>query len=228
MTVKDVSTNVLLAVLTACPIALTGLAIRRAIVTDPPTRKLALEVTNWERIAAVGNRLGKGDGSITIVEFSDFQCPYCAQLQPTLRELRARHPAHVRLVFRHLPLSRIHRQAVAAAEASECASEQGAFERYHDVLFQHQSEIDDQHWLDFARQAGLADLEKFSQCLLAGRYVERVERDMALATTLGIHSTPTLIINGRLVRGNVPLAELDQDVRDMENPRHRWLSWLSD
>lgn len=138
--------NAALVVLAACAVVLTALVVRREfIVRDEdagsaeairPTR-----ISDWRRFGGVGHRFGPATAPVTIVEFSDFQCPYCRIAWDTLRILRARYPTQVTLVYRHYPLQGIHPRALEAASAAECAGAQGLFERFHDVLFLRQESL---------------------------------------------------------------------------------------
>lgn len=140
------------------------------------------------------------------MEFSDFQCPFCARVQPELKRVLEKYPEDVAIVYRHFPLESIHPQAFAASEASECAGEQGRFAAYHDLLYARQDEIGTRSWSDFARAAGVSDLPRFETCMAERRYREVVARDLRAAEELGLDGTPAFIINGRLI-GGAPATE---------------------
>jgi len=156
---------------------------------------------------------GAADAPITIVEFSDFQCPACGHAFADLRDLvKARRD--VRLVFRHYPLDAacnsampqtLHPDACAAAIASECASDQGRFWEYHDLLFTHQSTLDRESLFRYARDVGL-DIDRFRTCLDSPDARARVTQDVDAGTRLEIDSTPTLFINGRRLQGALDRA----------------------
>lgn len=157
--------------------------------------------------------LGPKDAPIVIVEFSDFQCPYCKRFhQQTFEALMAAYPGKIRFVYRNLPLTTIHPEALPAAEASLCAHEQGAFWPYHDRLFQ--GELGEAAYLRYAQELNL-DVKRFQQCLQERRYRDFVEKDMEFAINLGVRSTPTFFINGIALVGAQPL-EVFQDVIDRE------------
>ena len=148
--------------------------------------------------------LGPDHAPITIVEFSDFECPYCRQSAKTLQELRQLYGDRIRVVYRdYLGPSHVH--ALRAAEASRCAGAQGKFWEYHDLLFDHQSLG---HGWDFAllaTQLGLQQKE-FEKCLHSGRFREQIAQDLQDGLKLGITSTPTFFINGRPLVGAQPVA----------------------
>jgi len=151
---------------------------------------------------------GAADAGITIVEFSDFECPACRQAFADLRELAKTEP-DVRVVFRNYPLDSscnpsvsraLHPNACLAAAAGECANRAGRFWEYHDVLFEHQQQLDRASLLRYARELGL-DLEAFRTCLDDPATMARVRSDIEAGNRVGIASTPTLFINGRRLEG---------------------------
>lgn len=154
--------------------------------------------------------LGPEDAPIVIVEFSDFQCPFCARFhQETYEALLAAYPGQIRFVYRHLPLTSIHPQAFPAAEASMCASDQNAFWQYHDALFDNQASLGQELYLQIATDLGF-DMAAFEECLTSGKYTEFVQSDMDFALGLGVRSTPTFFINGLAVVGAQPLEVFTQ------------------
>lgn len=145
---------------------------------------------------------GPADAPVTIVEFSDFECPFCRRVQPTLARLRAAYPKGVRLVYRHFPLAR-HRAAPKAAEAAECAREQGRFWEMHDRLFANPDALGVEDLKRHARAISLHDAA-FDACLDSGRHDARWRRDLAEALTYGSSGTPLFFVNGRLIVGAQP------------------------
>ncbi len=157
--------------------------------------------------------LGPQDAPIVIVEFSDFQCPYCQRFHnQTFEALMAAYPGKIRFVYRNLPLTSLHPEAFPAAEASLCANEQEAFWAYHDKLFQ--GELGESAYLRYAQELNL-NLDQFRQCLQERRYRDFIEKDMDFALELGVRSTPTFFINGIALVGAQPLSVF-QDVIDRE------------
>lgn len=210
--------NLLTGILVVCATVVTAAVLRRELLDPPlPAQAAAVaalrQIDDWEALAAEGAVMGPADAPVRIVEFSDFQCPFCRVVQETLAAVRARHPDRVAIVYRHLPLDALHPHARAAANAVECAGEQGRFAEYHDGLFAAQDSIGVRSWDHFAEEAGLPDLDAFRQCVAENRYADRVERDALLAAELGLEATPTLIVNGTVYSGAPPEEELERLVR---------------
>lgn len=147
--------------------------------------------------------LGPATAPVTIVEFSDFQCPFCQRVSPTLKRVRDAYGDRVRIVWKDFPLTSIHPQAFKAAEAAQCAHEQGKFWEYHDRLFGNQQALQVESLKKYAADAGL-DAAKFGSCLDTAKYAERVQAQMGVGAGLGVNSTPAVFINGRLLSGAQP------------------------
>jgi protein-disulfide isomerase len=143
--------------------------------------------------------LGPQDAMVTIIEFSDFQCPYCQRVQPTLKRLLQDYQGKIKLVFRDFPLRNIHPQAQKAAEAAQCAAEQQQFWPYHDRLFASAS-LQIQELKQYAQELGL-QMEQFTACLDSNKYAQEVERDLQDGLNAGVNSTPSFFINGQPVSG---------------------------
>ncbi len=147
---------------------------------------------------------GNPEAPVTIVEFSDFQCPACKGFNPTVTELLENYGDKIRVVFRQLPLRSIHPQAQKAAEASLCARDQGKFWELHDAMFASQRTLDVDALKGMAAAAG-ASSESFDQCLDSGKYADVVQSDVTLASKHGLNGTPSVFINGRIIApGRVP------------------------
>jgi protein-disulfide isomerase len=147
----------------------------------------------------------KGQGPVNLVEFSDFQCPYCRQLQPILREVLASFAGKVKHVWKDYPLP-VHDAAVPAAAAARCAHDQGHFWPYHDELFANQHSMSADDFKMHARRLKL-DTRRFDECLDRGRHIDEIASAMKAATVYSVQATPTVFINGRIVTGVAP-AEL--------------------
>lgn len=206
--------NVALLVLTACALVVTGLVVRREVV-DPPARAHAarpVEVVSWREYGREGHRMGPPTARVTVVVFSDFQCPYCGALMRSLHEVRAAFPDEVAVVYRHYPLPN-HPHALGAARASDCAATQGRFIEYHDALFAAQDSIGLVEWSRFAVSAGIQDLEAFQACAADTARSARIVRDVSAGGRLRVTGTPTLLINGLRFQGAMPAETLAAHVR---------------
>jgi protein-disulfide isomerase len=156
---------------------------------------------------------GPADARVTIVEFSDFHCPFCKRVQPTLNELLAKYPNDVRLVYKHMPLDQLHPQARRAAEASWCAQQQGKFWEFHDQLYAGGPDGTDANLAAVAARVGL-DAAKFQQCMASGEAAAEVQRHVAEGNRFGVSGTPGFFVNGRFLNGAVPLANFVQIVNE--------------
>lgn len=132
---------------------------------------------------------------VTIVEFSDFQCPYCGRAHPVVKDALGKYTGKVKLVFKHYPLSG-HPRAMPAAKAAEAARLQDKFWEMQDMLFEHQDRLEDGDLVGYASSLGL-DLQKFEEDMASKGVADRIARDRALGAKVGVASTPTLFINGR-------------------------------
>jgi len=150
---------------------------------------------------------GSPNAPVSIVLFSDFQCPYCSRVGPAIEEALKTYGPRVKVVWKHLPLS-MHAQAIPAAEAAEAAREQGKFWQMHDRLFASQQRFSEPGFFEkTAREVGL-DMGRYQASLAAGRGKARVNEDLAMAQRAGVEATPTMLVNGEKVEGAVPFAQL--------------------
>jgi NhaA family Na+:H+ antiporter len=154
---------------------------------------------------------GALDAPVTLVEYGDFQCPYCGDAYPVVRELLERFGDRLRFGFRHMPLSDLHPRARPAAEAAEAAGAQGRFWEMHDRLFGHQHELSDADLPGHAEAIGL-DVERFERELRDGVHAARVEDDYRGGVRSGIPSTPRFFVNGVIQLGSGTRAELEEAI----------------
>ncbi len=152
---------------------------------------------------------GNPKAPVTIVEFSDFQCPYCKKTETTMNELLTKYNDRVKLAFRDFPLRALHPQAQVAAEAARCAGEQGRFWEFHDALYADQSKLDEADLVAHAQSLGL-DEKSFQSCLKAGKFKAQIDQDLQEGTKAGVAGTPGFFINGIFVNGAQPEAEFEK------------------
>ena len=150
--------------------------------------------------------IGPDNAPVTIIEFSDYQCPYCQQWhQQVYQKLMAAYPGKIRFVYRDNPLP-MHAEAEPAAEAAECAGDQSAYWKYHDDLFSGQYGLGREAFMQYATDLGL-DTKAFAACLDSHRFQGEIEADASDAAQVGINSTPSFVVNGRLLIGALPFAD---------------------
>ncbi|MBL8063452.1 MAG: DsbA family protein [Anaerolineales bacterium] len=153
--------------------------------------------------------LGPDDAPITIVEFSDFQCPYCRRFhEQTYQALLDAYPGQIRFVYRNLPLTSIHPDAMPSAIASLCANDQNAYWDYHGKLFSSET-LDRTTFVQYAADLSL-NVDEFTACLDSGKHDDFIQQDMDFALNLGVQSTPTFFVNGLAVVGAQPLTTFQQ------------------
>jgi len=163
-------------------------------------------------VASTGPAKGPATAPVTIVEFSDFQCPYCGKLTPTLKQVEEKYGDKVRIVFRQFPLN-FHPFAQKAAEASLCAADQNKFWEMHDALFANQQALAVEQLKAKATELGL-NAEQFNSCLDSGKTAAVIQADVKDGAAAGVNGTPAMFINGRFINGAVPLEQITSVIDD--------------
>lgn len=178
----------------------TGLAAKYEVdvLLEPPRTQVAAE----------GPSRGPANAPVTIVEFSDFECPFCSRVNPALEQVKQNYGDKVRVVFRQFPLN-IHPNAQKAAEASLCANDQGKFWEMHDLMFAEQRQLTVENLKEKAQRLEL-DTAPFGQCLDSGKYAAQVQTDLEAGMQAGVTGTPAMFINGIPISGAVPYEQLAQ------------------
>ena len=156
---------------------------------------------------------GSANAPVTIIEFSDFHCPYCKKVQPTLSRILSEYGDRVRLAYRDFPLDQLHPSARKAAEAARCANDQGKFWEFHDKLYGGGTDASPEALTRFARETDM-DVVAFQQCLSTGKHRSEIDRDIQEATNFGVTGTPGFFINGRLVSGAQAYESFAQIIND--------------
>lgn len=170
-----------------------------------PGAKVDVKVNNNDHFR--GNKNAK----VTIVEFSDIQCPYCSRFHESMKQVIENYPNDVKWVFKHFPLESIHPFAKIAAEATECANDQGKFWELADKYYENQGSLSAEYITVAAGEIGL-DSKKFKECLSSKKYAKKVEDDLNYGKSLGVRGTPGSFINGVSVPGAVPYSDLEQSI----------------
>jgi Na+/H+ antiporter NhaA len=168
----------------------------------PPILDLAVDVDD-----EVDHVRGPLDAPVTLVEYGDFECPYCGRAEPVVRQLAQAFGDELRFVFRHLPLVEVHEHALTAAHAAEAAAAQGRFWEMHDLLFAHQDALIYPDLMRYAAELGL-DVDRFGEDLRSRRFADRIRRDVDGADASGAAGTPTMFVNGRRHQGSHDLDGL--------------------
>jgi len=154
--------------------------------------------------------MGGENAKVTIVEFSDFQCPFCSRAAKTVSDIKKKFGNKVKVVFKHFPLP-MHQQAGPASEASMCVFEQSKdkFWKFHDMAFEKQSSLDNDSLLKFAKAVG-ADEKKFKECFDGKKFADAVKADLEYGEKLGVRSTPTFFVNGQILSGALPIDQFSE------------------
>jgi protein-disulfide isomerase len=207
-------------ILVSCAVVITAAVVHREL--PPRTTDV-----RWDRSNMAGalraiaelpssmtshRMLGSPDADVTVIAFSDFTCPYCAELATNLTEILKSFEQQVAVSFFHFPLDAINPHAVPAAIASECAAQQGRFAPFHDVLFAQQVMIGRKPWLDFAEAAGIVDIMVFDDCLTSEPARQAVERDREFALRIGLPSSPVVVIGSDILPGAQSVEVLRESI----------------
>jgi protein-disulfide isomerase len=191
-------------------------AIRRKIYFQSLKSQAALQIYLQEPVPFRANvsvagapSRGPANAAVTIVEFEDFQCPYCKSVQPTLKQILSHYGEKVRLVYVDYPLESLHPAALQAHQAARCAGEQDKFWEYHDLLFKNSPAASPEQLENYAKQAGM-DLPAFKTCLSSGKYQSAIQKNEEEGNKLGVNGTPAFFINGRSMNGAQSFEEFSR------------------
>jgi len=184
------------------------------------THRLALPVTLRDHVQ------GPAAAAVTLVEYGDYQCPYCGAAYPVVKELQRLFRDELRLVFRNFPLRELHAHAEAAAEAAEAAGAQGRFWEMHDVLFENQTDLSAGALVEYGRRV-LDDPARWADDLLRRAFLSRVQEDFASGLRSGVAGTPTFYLNGMRHEGAHDLNSLAAAVEAARGRDASALGWVS-
>jgi protein-disulfide isomerase len=168
--------------------------------------------TNPKSVIGDSPTTGAKEAKIVLLEFSDFQCPYCASAHETLKKFMAAHQNQVTLVYKHLPLTQIHPEAMPAAKAAWAAQQQGKFWEFQDALFVNQQKLSEALYVETAKKLNL-DLKKFNQDRNSEAATQAIQKDVEMAEKIGVTGTPFLIMNGEVITDGAQLESLEATLK---------------
>jgi protein-disulfide isomerase len=184
------------------------------VLADLKQREDAEKPLTAEKQKAIASNavgaFGPEDAKVTIVEFSDFQCPFCSKAADVVKQLKEKYGTKVRFVFRHFPLP-FHQDAHLASQAAVAAGEQGKFFEYHDMLFKNQQKLAKASLEEYAKKLGL-DLNKFKKALDSKSFAKTVDDDIALGKQVAVQGTPTMFLNGERIANPTDFAGLSKQI----------------
>ncbi|KGI76958.1 DsbA family protein [Oleiagrimonas soli] len=213
---KNVFPNIVTGVLVICAIVVT-VAVAKQTFFHPSASHAVKNIADWKSLVAGKTpAMGQTGAPVVVVEFSDYQCPFCRALEPNLQKVYDKHRDDM-VVYRYdFPLTKIHDHAYEAALASRCAGEQGAYRAFSSQLFKidFSKGVD---WSSLAQTSGVKDVQRFASCLDNRQTAKIVDQEKSKAVDLGIQGTPTLVINGRVVAGMESVEQLEKAVLDAKS-----------
>lgn len=211
---QDTVLNGALIVISVCTLVVTAGAVHR-IVGDRSVRKDAPSITvvkDWRSYQTDGDLIGSADAPVQIVEFADFQCPFCGREASAIDSVLALHHGDVTLRFRHFPLDAIHPYAHAAALAGICADRLGWFPAFYRTVFDNQDSLPRRSWSWFARKAGQQNATRLESCMKDPATTSALERELAAGKAADVSATPTMLVNEFRIVGAIPITTLDSVV----------------
>jgi protein-disulfide isomerase len=201
--------NALTAVLLLCAVLVTASVVHREFGGQPRQFHIARHLSKWQYLVKDRHLVGNADAPIKIIEFVDYECPACRDLEPKLKKAIQKQSRRFALVRYSFPLSKIHPHAYDAAVAAKCAARQGIFGRYREALFQNGSPFENPDFVKLAARSGIRNIGVFKSCVRQEATADLIKADRETGKRLNIRGTPTLIINGDVIPGTHSKAELD-------------------
>lgn len=199
--------NAALGVLVACALVMTGFVVHREIISTqrravPPVVDNTIDATTAHQLVTKGHRIGPDDARLTIVQFVDLECPFCAMADGVLDSVLHTFEQPIAVLVRHFPLQTIHPHAYTAALAAECAAAEGKFSTFIHTVYAAQDSLGILDWSTLARRAGIQNAQEFKDCVNKGMFADRIRDDLVAGTSAGIHGTPTYVIGNTLYLGD--------------------------
>lgn len=171
-----------------------------------------METFTTPQVTADDHVQGLADAPVTVIEYGDYECPYCRGAFRDVQEMLASYRGQIRFVFRNFPIPQLHPHATQAAEAAEAADAQGKFWPMYELLLQPHAHLDTDSLMSYAGELGL-DVPSFAEDVAGERYAARIENDIQEGLRNGVNATPKFYVNGQRVDGKVPLEHLEELVR---------------
>ncbi len=199
-------------ILVFCALIITALVVRQQFFPPEPQPRVR-HIENWQQLQLTGYHSGPVNAPVQIIEFFDYQCPFCKSIQPAVATVKRKFGNKVSVVHEHFPLNG-HTYAFGAAVAVECARNQGKFEVYHKLLFANQDQLGRLSYKDLAKQVGVANLTAFNRCVKNEETGGRVVAGLNLAKKLDISAIPAFLIDGKLVAGALSDRQLSALVEE--------------
>jgi protein-disulfide isomerase len=200
-------TDLSIGIIAAAAAILCAIAVRREFF-EQANPSAPREVSNWEQMRRGGQHIGSGSNEPDVVEFADFECPYCARAEIVIDSVAIRYPKKFQLAYYYYPLTSIHPNAFKSAEAAECAARQGRFRTAHDVLYRHSAELASVGWDSIGRESGVPNLERFRNCIDGDSVRSVIEANVKVGRALDFAGTPAFIIDGILYPNGLDAADL--------------------
>lgn len=183
-------------------------------IFTPPTTSSSDTVAHWQKLLKGGHRDGLANAPVQIVEFSDFQCPYCKEMVPIIRAMQKKYGKKIAITYYNYPL-RMHPQSMLAAEAAECAAKEGKYLEYHKLLFANQKYFSKLPWDSLAHIVRIRNIKKFNGCMKSKAIFNIVKSDVQLGNSVNVIETPTFIINGIKFNGTMKKDKMDSVINNM-------------
>jgi protein-disulfide isomerase len=178
----------------------------------PDAKEAGVENFTVPEITAADHVLGPGDAPVTVLEYGDYECPFCRGAARDLHRMLDLYPGSIRFVFRNFPIPQLHPHAEQAAEAAEAAAAQGRFWEMYELLLRPSSSLDQDSLLGYARDLGL-DLDRFGQEVTGAAHAAKIEQDVREGVRNGVNATPKFYVDGRRIDGKFPLEGLEDAIR---------------
>jgi len=206
-------------ILVLCAIIVTALVVKKEMFSNDSTVKIQT-VNNWQSLITGGQLIGKKNAPVVIIEFTDFECPYCKTLSKNLYIILKRYNGEVALVVYNFPLN-IHVHAYKLAVAGVCAAIQNRYEAYYNSIYDYQDRYKEMNLSDIARVAGIKDTMSFINCTQNKAIASIVNNEIEKGKQIKVEGTPTLIIDGKMIVGVQTISELDELIKNLLDKNHK-------